>query len=39
VVFIIRKSIESDFKSFFGDRFENILPVEYVYQELDKLPD
>ncbi len=39
VVFIIRKSIESDFKSFFGNRFENILPVEYVYQELDKLPD
>ncbi len=39
IVFIIRKSIESDFKSFFGNRFENILPVEYVYQELDKLPD
>lgn len=38
VVFIIRKSIESDFKAFFWNRFENILPVEYVYQELDRLP-
>ncbi len=39
IVFIIRKSIESDFKAFFWNRFENILPVEYVYQELDKIPD
>jgi len=39
IVFIIRKSIESDFKKFFGDRFEKMLPVEYVYQELDALPD
>ncbi|AHB41308.1 hypothetical protein P148_SR1C00001G0516 [candidate division SR1 bacterium RAAC1_SR1_1] len=38
VVFIIRKSIESDFKTFFGNRFEQFLPVEYVYQELDNLP-
>lgn len=38
IVFIIRKSIESDFKSFFWNRFEKLLPVEYVYQELDKLP-
>lgn len=38
VVFIIRKNIESDFKMFFWDRFEKILPVEYVYQELDVLP-
>lgn len=39
VVFIIRKSIEADFKSFFWNKFENLLPVEYVYQELDKLPN
>lgn len=39
VVFIIRRSIESDFKTFFWNRFEKFLPVEYVYQELDKLPD
>lgn len=38
VVFVIRKSIESDFKMFFWNRFEKFLPVEYVYQELDKLP-
>lgn len=38
VVFIIRKSIESDFKTFFWNRFEQFLPVEYVYQELDNLP-
>ena len=35
VVFIIRKSIEADFKTFVGQRFERFLPVEYVYQELD----
>jgi UTP-glucose-1-phosphate uridylyltransferase len=39
VVFIIRKSIEADFKTFVGKRFEAILPVEYVYQELDILPE
>ena len=39
VVFIIRKSIEKDFKAFFWNRFEQLLPVEYVYQELDKLPE
>lgn len=38
IVFIIRKSIEADFKTFFWNRFEKFLPVEYVYQELDKLP-
>ncbi len=39
VVFVIRKSIESDFKTFFGNKFENLLPVEYVFQELDNLPE
>ncbi len=38
VVFIIRKDIEKDFKQTFWDRFEKYLPVEYAYQELDKLP-
>src|SRR5208283_2928500 len=38
VVFIIRKEIEQPFKETVGARFEKRIPVEYVYQELDKLP-
>lgn len=37
IVFIIRKSIEADFKAVFADRFKN-LPVEYVFQENEMLP-
>ena len=33
VVFIIRRSIEQPFKEKIGITFENIIPVEYVYQE------
>lgn len=39
VVFIIRKGIEEEFKSFIGSRFEGIIQVEYAFQELDKLPE
>ena len=38
LVFVIRKDIEQAFKEFVGARFEKQIPVEYVYQELDKLP-
>ena len=33
VVFIIRRSIEQPFKEKIGITFENIIPVEYVFQE------
>lgn len=38
VVFVIRKSIEADFKAFIGNKLEGKIKVEYVFQELDKLP-
>lgn len=38
VVFIIKKEIEADFKAGIGNRVANSIEVEYVYQELDKLP-
>src|SRR5258708_5705580 len=37
VVFVIRKSIEEPFKEKIGARYEKRVPVEYVFQELDKL--
>lgn len=39
VVFVIKHSIEKEFKEAVGERVEKILPVEYVYQELDVLPE
>jgi UTP-glucose-1-phosphate uridylyltransferase len=38
LVFVIRKDIEEPFKQVVGARFEKRIPVEYVFQELDKLP-
>lgn len=38
LVFVIRRDIESAFREAIGARFEKQLPVEYVFQELDKLP-
>jgi UTP-glucose-1-phosphate uridylyltransferase len=38
VVFVIRGEIERDFREAIGARFETHIPVEYVFQELDKLP-
>ncbi|MCX7885924.1 MAG: sugar phosphate nucleotidyltransferase [Verrucomicrobiae bacterium] len=38
-VFVIRHDIERAFRETFGARFENRLPVDYAYQELDKIPD
>ncbi len=38
LVFVIRNDIEAQFKEIIGARFANRIPVEYVFQELDKLP-
>ncbi len=38
LVFIIRKDIEEPFKEVVGARFEKRIAVEYVFQELDKIP-
>ncbi|MFI3214270.1 MAG: sugar phosphate nucleotidyltransferase [Eubacteriales bacterium] len=38
VVFIIKKQIEKEFKASVGDRISKYVNVEYVYQELDKIP-
>ncbi len=39
VVFIIKHAIEEDFKAAIGRRMEDYFQVEYVYQELDRLPE
>jgi len=38
LVFVIRRDIEQQFKEIIGTRFEKRIVVEYVFQELDKLP-
>ena len=38
IVFIIRKDLDKDFREIIGNRIEKICPVEYVYQEIDDLP-
>ena len=38
VVYVIRKDIEAPFKEIIGAKFEQRIPVDYVYQELDKIP-
>ncbi len=38
VVFVIRKDIEQDFRQFVGKKFEGKIAVEYVFQEISKLP-
>lgn len=39
VVFIIKRSIEADFKAAVGTRMEQFFDVRYVYQELERLPE
>lgn len=39
IVVIIKKEIEEDFKEVIGNRIEKLAKVEYVYQELDNLPE
>ncbi len=38
VVFIIKHAIEEDFKALVGDPISKHMEVEYVFQELDKIP-
>jgi len=39
IIFVIRQSIEEEFKSRITAKFPDQLQINYVYQELDKLPD
>jgi UTP-glucose-1-phosphate uridylyltransferase len=39
VVFIIRQSFEEDFKKLFITKLQPYIDVEYVFQEIDKLPE
>lgn len=39
VVFIIKKAIEQEFKENVGRRMERRIQTEYVYQELDRVPE
>lgn len=39
VVFVIRKSFDKDFREKVISKYENHIPVEVVYQELDSLPE
>ena len=38
VIFIIKKSIEADFKEVIGNKIAKIMQVEYAYQQVDDLP-
>lgn len=39
IIFIIRKDLEMDFKEIIGNRIEKHIKVEYVFQELEELPE
>ncbi|MGV6845041.1 MAG: sugar phosphate nucleotidyltransferase [Lutibacter sp.] len=39
VVFIIRKSIEKEFKAFFDDKLKGKIEVVYVFQEIENIPE
>jgi NDP-sugar pyrophosphorylase family protein len=39
VVFVIRKSLEQDFKEKIFPKYEGFIDIDYVFQELDNLPD
>ena len=39
VVLVIRKNMENDFRKFFEGRFSPELDIQYVYQELDHIPE
>ena len=39
VVFVIRKSFEEEFKEKVAKKYEHLLPIEIVFQELDDLPE
>ena len=39
VVFVIRKSFEEEFKEKVTKKYEHLIPIEIVFQELDNLPE
>ena len=39
IVFVIRKSIEQDFNEVIIQKYKNIIDVDYVFQEIDAIPD
>lgn len=39
IIFIIKHEMEEEFKEVIGDRIEKIVEVEYVFQEVTKVPD
>ena len=39
VVFVIKHEIEKEFKEVVGKRVEKVLPTEYVFQEINDLPE
>ena len=39
VVFIIKKENEEDFKAAIGDRMSKVIDVEYVFQDLNNIPE
>ena len=39
IVFVIRKDLEKDFKEVIGNRIEKQADVDYVYQELEDIPE
>ena len=39
VVFVIRKDLEKDFREVIGDRIGKYIETDYVFQEMDDLPD
>jgi dTDP-glucose pyrophosphorylase len=39
VVFVIRRELEEDFRSFFDHKLKGRIEVEYAFQELDNVPD
>ncbi len=39
VVFVIRENIEADFRAFFDEKLKGKIEVDYVFQEINKIPD
>lgn len=39
IVFIIRRDLEKDFKEIIGNRMEKVMPVTYVFQEMENIPE
>lgn len=39
VVFIIRESLKEDFEGFFNDKLKGKIEVDYVFQEIESIPD